>query len=55
MSGDPGISQNAKTVLEAVQKLYHDPNSKEKDKASKWLGDFQQSVSILMNQYCACI
>ena len=45
MSGEPSISQNAKTVLEAVHKLYHDSSPIEKDKASRWLGDFQQSVS----------
>ena len=43
LSGD--ISPNAQAVLTAVNRLYHDSNIKVKDKASKWLGDFQRSVS----------
>ncbi|XP_076818259.1 transportin-3-like isoform X2 [Clavelina lepadiformis] len=39
-----GISVNAQNVLQAVYKLYHDKNATEKEKASKWLGEFQRSV-----------
>ena len=45
MAALENISSNAKSVLESVHKLYHDSNIKEKDKASRWLGEFQQSVS----------
>ena len=44
MSSIGDISQNAKTVLDAVNRLYRDSDIKQKDKASKWLGDFQRSV-----------
>uniref|UniRef100_H2ZAX9 Transportin-3 n=1 Tax=Ciona savignyi TaxID=51511 RepID=H2ZAX9_CIOSA len=38
------VSQNATNVLQAVTNLYHNPNPAEKEKASKWLGEFQRSV-----------
>lgn len=38
------LSQNAKSVLNAVNTLYQNPNVQEKEKASFWLGEFQRSV-----------
>ncbi|XP_078481112.1 transportin-3-like [Ciona intestinalis] len=38
------VSQNANNVLQAVNNLYHNPNPADKEKASKWLGEFQRSV-----------
>ena len=35
----------AEAVLQGVFTLYNDPNNVEKEKASKWLEEFQKSVS----------
>lgn len=35
------------TVYQAISALYDNPNANEKEKASKWLGEVQKSVSVL--------
>lgn len=34
------------TIYEAIRALYDNPNANEKEKASRWLGEVQKSVSI---------
>lgn len=33
------------TIYQAISALYDNPNANEKEKASRWLGDVQKSVS----------
>lgn len=37
------------TVYQAVNTLYNNPNTSEKEKASQWLGELQKSVSFNIN------
>lgn len=37
----------AEAVLQGVYTLYNNPNKQEKEKASRWLEEFQKSVSVL--------
>ena len=37
------------TVYQAVVTLYHNQNWSEREKASQWLGELQQSVSFFKN------
>lgn len=39
------------TVYQAIDALYNNPNTSEKEKASIWLGEIQKSVSIPSYQY----
>lgn len=44
MAAALGSSCNLESVLQAVNKLYHEPNTNDKEKASRWLQDFQRSI-----------
>lgn len=39
----------AELVYQGICTLFHNSNPKEKEKANKWLEDFQKSVSYLLN------
>lgn len=41
----PQQDQATATVLQALQALYHDPDSGAKKRANEWLEEFQHSVS----------
>lgn len=41
----PQQDQATATVLQALQALYHDPDSNAKKRANEWLEEFQHSVS----------
>lgn len=38
------------TIYQAISALYDNPNANEKEKASKWLGEIQKSVSNFLKQ-----
>lgn len=42
MSDEPSIE----LVLQNIYNLYNNPNTSEKENASKWLSEYQKSVSI---------
>lgn len=42
---DHGSPPNADMVYQGICQLFHNTNPKEKEKANKWLEEFQKSVS----------
>ncbi len=44
---DSSDFENINLVLKYVYDMYSNPDGSVKDKASKWLADFQKSVSFL--------
>lgn len=40
---------NLETVLLALKALYHSADASEKERASKWLEEFQKSVGLTIN------
>lgn len=46
----PQQDQATATVLQALQALYHDPDSNAKKRANEWLEEFQHSVSVPIAQ-----
>jgi len=52
------VSQNVQAVLDQVYRLYFNPDVSLKEKASKWLEEFQSSVSemcCIMIRYTFCL
>lgn len=42
------VAPSTESVFQGVQALYTNPNKDEKEKASKWLEEFQKSVSKIL-------